>query len=153
MLNSITGSCNVSTLLGHHILTAFCSGNDCAGTSQEWKPQEVPFTQKTKVSAWPCKNTCNDTSCINVPIIAAFRKGETPPPTLVGMLLDCCSQVACGMAYLSKKAFIHRDLAARNILVSEDFVCKVVITWKRHAKYTLYSQILILINYVLYILT
>ena len=40
-------------------------------------------------------------------------------------LLSYCRQVASGMAYLSKRAFVHRDLAARNILVSEDEICKV----------------------------
>ena len=36
--------------------------------------------------------------------------------------------IAHGMEYLSKKAFVHRDLAARNILVSKDLICKVI--WK-----------------------
>ena len=41
------------------------------------------------------------------------------------VLLGYCRDIARGMDYLSKKAFIHRDLAARNILVSEQGVCKV----------------------------
>ena len=40
-------------------------------------------------------------------------------------LLDMCSQVCNGMAYLEKRKFIHRDLAARNCLVGESMVVKV----------------------------
>ena len=40
-------------------------------------------------------------------------------------LLDVCSQVCNGMAYLEKRKFIHRDLAARNCLVGESMVVKV----------------------------
>lgn len=40
-------------------------------------------------------------------------------------LLDICSQVCNGMAYLEKRKFIHRDLAARNCLVGESMVVKV----------------------------
>ena len=40
-------------------------------------------------------------------------------------LLKFCKDVASGMEYLSKKAFVHRDLAARNILIAEDTTCKV----------------------------
>ena len=42
--------------------------------------------------------------------------------------LDFCCQIARGMEYLSKKAFVHRDLAARNILLSEQGTCKVGIS-------------------------
>ena len=41
------------------------------------------------------------------------------------LLLCFCKDIASGMQYLSRKAFVHRDLAARNILVAEDRTCKV----------------------------
>ena len=45
---------------------------------------------------------------------------------LSSTLLSYTRQIAHGMGYLSSKLFVHRDLAARNILVSEDYVCKVI---------------------------
>ena len=48
------------------------------------------------------------------------------PLELSSMLLSYTRQVAIGVVYLMRKAYIHRDLAARNVLVSEDGeVCKV----------------------------
>ncbi|XP_076071271.1 tyrosine-protein kinase Tec-like isoform X1 [Mytilus galloprovincialis] len=51
------------------------------------------------------------------------HKARLMPKTAT--LLDICSQVCNGMAYLEKRKFIHRDLAARNCLVGESMVVKV----------------------------
>ena len=40
-------------------------------------------------------------------------------------LIDVCTQVAYGMAYLEEQDYIHRDLAARNVLVGDHMICKV----------------------------
>ena len=40
-------------------------------------------------------------------------------------LINMASQVAAGMAYITKLNIVHRDLAARNILVGDNMNCKV----------------------------
>ena len=40
-------------------------------------------------------------------------------------LIDVCTQVASGMAYLEQQNYIHGDLAARNVLVGDHMICKV----------------------------
>ena len=41
------------------------------------------------------------------------------------LFLRFAKEIAAGMDYLSRKAFVHRDLAARNVLVNDALTCKV----------------------------
>ena len=57
-----------------------------------------------------------------------YRPGEKIGAEWPKRLINFCKDVAHGMEYLSRKAFVHRDLAARNILLSESMTCKVGLT-------------------------
>ncbi|XP_035709078.1 tyrosine-protein kinase Btk29A isoform X2 [Folsomia candida] len=54
-----------------------------------------------------------------------LRRNETNLQVNLDALLDMCTQVCKGMAYLERHNYIHRDLAARNCLVGLDNVVKV----------------------------
>ena len=61
--------------------------------------------------------------------VCMYRSGASVPQDTPFLLLGFCKDVASGMEYLQRKAFVHRDLAARNILVSSDNHCKVGLVW------------------------
>ena len=67
-----------------------------------------------------CLLICYDTLLTNTFSKTVSREVEL-------QLLKFSGQIASGMAYLSKKAFVHRDLAARNILLDESLTCKVCV--------------------------
>ncbi|XP_022322441.1 tyrosine-protein kinase Tec-like isoform X1 [Crassostrea virginica] len=58
-------------------------------------------------------------------LLSYLRRHKARLLSKTATLLDMCSQVCNGMAYLEKRRFIHRDLAARNCLVGQSTVVKV----------------------------
>lgn len=69
----------------------------------------------------------NPTSCFVFlgSLLSYLRRHKARLLVKTATLLDMCSQVCNGMAYLEKRKFIHRDLAARNCLVGQSTVVKV----------------------------
>jgi len=54
-------------------------------------------------------------------------------------LLSYCRQIVTGLEYLSKKLFVHKDLAAKNILLSDNYIFKVIL--KVYARIIVYQLI------------
>ena len=48
------------------------------------------------------------------------KKKEKNDPVGSEEKLFFCSQVACGLAYLSSLGIVHRDVAARNVLLKSN---------------------------------
>jgi serine/threonine protein kinase len=58
-------------------------------------------------------------------LLSFLRNKVNSLKTNVTQLINMCTQVCEGMAYLEANNYIHRDLAARNCLVGEGHVVKV----------------------------
>lgn len=57
-----------------------------------------------------------------------FLKSPRGQQLKLNVLVDMAAQISSGMTYLETNNYIHRDLAARNVLVTENHVCKIVLT-------------------------
>jgi serine/threonine protein kinase len=51
---------------------------------------------------------------------------ETRSPHLEGRRVDLLRQIADGMEYIHKQAFIHRDMCPRNVMVTQEGLVKII---------------------------
>lgn len=62
---------------------------------------------------------------LHSPNFSGAHAGDDCEPLDYSDLIDICTQICTGMAFLSSQSFVHKDLATRNCLVAENGIIKI----------------------------